>query len=77
MTRWFYDVYNMPMYREIAGDLRLLDLPFPTLPAEEDNLTQEKKQVETRQATTTAADGDDTTQEKKQVEMRQETTAAA
>lgn len=77
MTKWFYDVYNMPMYREIAGDLRLLDLPFPTLPAEEDDLTQEKKQVETRQATTTAADGDDTTQEKKQVEMRQETTAAA
>lgn len=53
MTRWFYEVYNIPMYKEVAGDLPLFDLPFPTLPADEDKSIQEK-QVETRQATTAA-----------------------
>ena len=32
LTRWFYDVYNIPMYKEVAGDLPLLDLPLSTLP---------------------------------------------
>lgn len=35
LTRWFDEVYHEPMYKEVAGDLVLLDLPFPTLPAEE------------------------------------------
>lgn len=54
MTRWFYEVYNMPMYKDVAGDLPQLDLPFPTLPAEEDTSTQEKL-VETPHATAAAA----------------------
>ena len=57
MARWFHEVYNEPMYKEVAGDLPLLDLPYPTLPAEEDNSTigSMGKQAEGRQATTAAA----------------------
>jgi hypothetical protein len=43
--------YDMPMYKEAAGDFPLPDLPFPSLLADEDNSTQEK-QVETREALT-------------------------
>lgn len=43
MTRWFYDVYNTPMYKEVAGDMMFLDLPIPALPADENNSTQEKQ----------------------------------
>lgn len=54
LTRWFDDVYNLPMYREVAGDLHLLDLPYPAVPVE--NLDSIKnKQIETRQAASTVA----------------------
>ena len=39
MTRWFYEIYNMPMFKDVAGDLVLLDLPITSLPGKEDNLT--------------------------------------
>ena len=57
MARWFHEVYNEPMYKEVAGDLPLYDLPYPTLPAEEDNSTigTMEKQVEGRQTTTAVA----------------------
>lgn len=54
MIRWFHDVYNMPMYKDVAGVLHLLDLPFPTLPEDQANLTPEK-QVETSKGTAVTA----------------------
>lgn len=42
ITRWFYEVYDMPMYKDVAGDLPLLELPYPTLPAAEVDLVEEK-----------------------------------
>ena len=32
LTEWFHEVHEVPMFKEVAGDLRLLDMPFPTLP---------------------------------------------
>ena len=32
LTQWFNEVYNIPMFKDIAGDLHLLDMPIPTLP---------------------------------------------
>jgi elongation factor 1-gamma len=29
LTRWFQEVYNVPLYREVAGELPSYDLPFP------------------------------------------------
>ena len=57
LTRWFHDVYHEPMYKEVAGDILLLDLPYPTLPAEESASTTDTigKQVNGRQAATAAA----------------------
>ena len=57
LTRWYYEVYNEPMYKEVAGEIRLMDLPYPTLPAEESNGTMETmdKKVEMRQETTASA----------------------
>ena len=57
LTRWYYEVYNEPMYKEVAGDIHLLDVPYPTLPAEESNSTVKTtdKQVELRQETTAVA----------------------
>lgn len=34
LTEWFHEVYEVPMFKEIAGELRLLDVPFPVLPEE-------------------------------------------
>lgn len=31
LTEWFNRVYEMPLFKDIAGDLNLLDVPFPTL----------------------------------------------
>lgn len=53
MTRWFNEISNMAMYKEVAGVLPLLDLPFPTIPADEGDSTGEKS-VKTRQPATTA-----------------------
>lgn len=41
MTRWFDEIYSIPMYKEVAGHLPLLNLPYPKLPAEESNSIQE------------------------------------
>ena len=49
MTRWFDEVYNIPMYKEVAGDLHMLNLPFPTSPADEDESSQEEKQADSLQ----------------------------
>ena len=35
LTEWFNEVYEMPMFKDVAGDLHLLDVPFPAL--QEDN----------------------------------------
>jgi elongation factor 1-gamma len=32
LTKWFNEVYETPMFKEVAGELRLLNVPFPTLP---------------------------------------------
>ena len=32
LVEWFEEVYEMPMFKDVAGDLRLLDVPVPTLP---------------------------------------------
>ena len=32
LWEWFNKVYEIPMFKEVAGDLHLLNLPFPTLP---------------------------------------------
>ncbi|MCJ1400482.1 hypothetical protein MMC11_003688 [Xylographa trunciseda] len=32
LTEWFNAVYEVPMFKEVAGDLHLLDVPFPRLP---------------------------------------------
>ena len=37
MTRWFYEIYHMPVLKDLVGDLQLLDLPIPNLPVEKDN----------------------------------------
>lgn len=29
ITKWFDVVYNIPMYKEVAGELPMFDLPFP------------------------------------------------
>ncbi|EMR67231.1 putative elongation factor 1-gamma protein [Eutypa lata UCREL1] len=31
LTEWFNRVYEMRMFKEVAGDLHLVDAPFPTL----------------------------------------------
>ena len=54
MTRWFYDVYNTPIYRDIVGELPLLDVPFPTLPTDE-NPAEQGKPLEVQQDTAVAA----------------------
>ena len=41
MTRWFDEIYSIPMYKEVAGHLPLLNLPYPKLPAEESTSIQE------------------------------------
>lgn len=35
LTEWFHKVYEVPMFKEVAGELRLLDVPAPTLPEQE------------------------------------------
>ncbi|KAL8718835.1 MAG: hypothetical protein Q9225_004080 [Loekoesia sp. 1 TL-2023] len=42
MTRWFYEVYNIPMYKDVAGEIQLMDLPVPTLPPNERDSAVEK-----------------------------------
>lgn len=42
MTRWFNEISNMPMYKDVAGVVPLLDLPFPTLPAVEEKSSRQK-----------------------------------
>lgn len=37
LTEWFHAVYELPMFKAIAGDLHLLNVPFPTLPEESAN----------------------------------------
>lgn len=32
VMEWFYEVYEVPMFKDVAGDLQLLNIPFPTLP---------------------------------------------
>jgi elongation factor 1-gamma len=32
MMEWFMRVYEEPMFKEIVGELELLDVPYPTLP---------------------------------------------
>lgn len=34
LAEWFHEVYEIPMFKDIAGELHLLDLPIPTLDAE-------------------------------------------
>lgn len=34
LTEWFNEVYEVPMFKDVAGDLHLLDVPFPRLPEE-------------------------------------------
>ena len=36
LTEWFHEVHEVPMFKEIAGELRILDVPFPTLPEEKE-----------------------------------------
>jgi elongation factor 1-gamma len=31
LFEWFNEVYELPMFKAVAGELRLLDIPFPTL----------------------------------------------
>ena len=49
LMEWFEEVYEVPMFKEVAGELHLLDLPYPTLPEDgrdEVNGTQEGEQKE-------------------------------
>ena len=48
LTRWFYEVYSIPMFKEVAGDLPMLDIPFPALPIEKSEEIP-KKQDDARQ----------------------------
>ena len=32
LTEWFKEVYEAPMFKDVAGEMRLLDVPIPTLP---------------------------------------------
>lgn len=32
VTEWFGEVYEMPMFKDVAGELRLMDVRIPTLP---------------------------------------------
>ena len=32
LTEWFHEVHEVPMFKEVAGELHLLDVPVPTLP---------------------------------------------
>lgn len=31
LTEWFNGVYETPMFKDVAGELHLLNVPFPTL----------------------------------------------
>lgn len=31
LMEWFEEVYEVPMFKDVAGDLHLLNVPFPTL----------------------------------------------
>lgn len=42
MTRWFYEVYNIPMYKDVAGELPLSNLPFLVL-SEDDGVSNGTK----------------------------------
>lgn len=35
LTAWFNEVYNVPMFKDIAGDLHLLDVLYPKLSEDE------------------------------------------
>jgi len=35
LTEWFNAVYEVPMFKDVAGDLHLLDVPFPRLPEDQ------------------------------------------
>ncbi|KAL9038602.1 MAG: hypothetical protein Q9214_005212, partial [Letrouitia sp. 1 TL-2023] len=35
LMEWFYEVYEVPMFKDVAGDLQLLDIPFQTLPEDD------------------------------------------
>ncbi|ERF68105.1 hypothetical protein EPUS_06916 [Endocarpon pusillum Z07020] len=32
LTEWFNEIYEMPMFKDVAGDLHLANIPYPTLP---------------------------------------------
>lgn len=32
LTEWFNEIYETPMFKDIAGDLHLANVPYPTLP---------------------------------------------
>lgn len=36
LADWFHKVYGTPMFKEVSGNLQLLDIPFPSLPGESD-----------------------------------------
>ncbi|KAL8792410.1 MAG: hypothetical protein Q9195_005024 [Heterodermia aff. obscurata] len=35
LMEWFEEVYEVPMFKEVAGELHLLDIQYPTLPEHE------------------------------------------
>lgn len=35
LTEWFNAVYEVPMFKDVAGELHLLDVPLPKLPEEQ------------------------------------------
>ena len=35
LTEWFNEIYEMPMFKDVAGDLHLVNVPYPTLPKDE------------------------------------------
>jgi len=34
LAEWFVEIYEVPMFKDVAGELHLLDMPFPTLPVD-------------------------------------------
>ena len=46
LMEWFGEVYELPLFKDVAGELHLLDVPFPTLPVEDGKEVEESKSVE-------------------------------
>lgn len=46
LMEWFGEIYEVPMFKDVAGDLHLLDVPFPTLPVGDAEGAKEVKTVE-------------------------------